>query len=469
MSRETTVTPAVPAAAAARPPFVAAALLVAVASFQLNATMLAPAVGDMARELGTDLSTIGLSSTVFTMVAALAGLFWPPLSDIIGRRRALLLSLGIMAAGSLLSTLATNIPLLMAGRALQGACGATFSLAFLMLRELLDGRRFGRYLGIITAVNAGIGGFDTLLGGVMSDTLGFRSIFALTLVLELLAILLIRLWAPESLAGTASRMDWAGIGALTVALLGLNGGLTLAFTPGGWTSSATWTCFAAAAGAVVVFILVEKRSAHPMLPLEAFRDRGVWGTLLTTFFTMASNFAVLIFLVPVLSLDAAHGFGLSATGSALLFLVPYSVLGWITAPIAGSLAPRWGYRWILWTGLVGSAVLTLAMAFQFRQQWMLITLVFLMGLSYSALTATALNGLGVIYSPTSNPGILPGLNSTMFNFGASVGIGILASVLGAAPSPETYQQAFTIAAVLSVLALVASLALPGRRGVGERV
>ena len=141
-----------------KPVLVLTALVVAVASFQLNATMLAPAIGTMAAELNTDIATIGMSSTVFSFVTAIAGLFWPPLSDIIGRKRALLLSTGILTLGSLVATLAVNVPMLMVGRAMQGACGATFALSFLVLRRVVEPKRFGRYVGIITAINAGVGG-----------------------------------------------------------------------------------------------------------------------------------------------------------------------------------------------------------------------------------------------------------------------------------------------------------------------
>jgi len=454
---------------AVRPPLVLTALLVAVASFQMNATMLAPAVASMTSELGTDAPTIGISASVFTFVAALAGLFWPPLSDRIGRRKALLISLAVMSVGSLVAMLAVNVPMLMAGRALQGACGATFSLAFLLLREMLDARRFGRYLGIITAVNAGVGGVDTLVGGVIADTIGFRGIFGLTLALELVAVALIAAWAPEARHASVARMDWAGIGALSLALLGVNFALTSAFAPGGWGAWSTWSWFGVAALSLLAFRFIEDRAAHPLLPVRDFKDRAVWGTLLTTFFTLASSFALLIFLVPTLSQDAGSGFGLNGTVSALMFLVPYSLLGWATAPLIGTFAPRLGYRLLLRCGLGGSVLLTVGMIFGHQNPWMLAGLVFFMGASYSACAATTLNGLGVIYAPPAHPGILPGLNSTMFNFGASVGIGMLAATVAANPGPEGYRQAFVVAAVLAGLAFAVSFVLPAREREGERV
>ena len=452
-----------------KPVLVLTALAVAVASFQLNATMLAPAIGTMAAELDTDIATIGLSSTVFSFVTAIAGLFWPPLSDIIGRKRALLLSTSILTLGSLIAALAVNVPMLMVGRALQGACGATFALSFLVLRRVVEPKSFGRYVGIITAINAGVGGIDTLLGGIIADAVGFRGIFGLTLVLEIVAVVMIARWTPEVRELTTSRMDWWGIGTLTLTLVAINIGLTTAFLPGGWTEWKTWVSFVVAVMALIAFRVGEGRVANPLLPTEALSDRGVWGLLLTTFFTLASSFSVLVFVVPALTQDAVGGFGLSSTWSAIIFLMPYSLLGWITAPIFGTLAPRIGYRLVLRLGLLGSLVLTGLMVLGVSNAVMLACVVFFMGATYSAAASCALNGLGIIYAPASHPGILPGMNSAAFNFGAAVGIGIMSAVIAGDPGTGGYRSALIIACVFTALAFIFSLVLPAREVEGETV
>lgn len=452
-----------------RPQLVLTALVVAVASFQLNATMLAPAIGTMADELNTDIATIGLSATVFSFVTAIAGLFWPPLSDIIGRKRALLLSTSILTLGSLVAALAVNVPMLMVGRAMQGACGATFALSFLVLRKVVDTTRFGRYVGIITAINAGVGGIDTLLGGLIADAVGFRGIFGLTLILEVIAVIMLARWTPEVKEMSGARMDWWGIGTLTLTLVAINIGLTSAFLPGGWSDMKTWVSFGVAVIALIAFRVGEGRISNPLLPIEALSDRGVWGLLLTTFFTLASSFSVLVFVVPALTQDTESGFGLSSTASALFFLMPYSILGWATAPVFGALAPKVGYRLVLRIGLLGSLILTVLMVFGVSNAVMLGCVVFFMGATYSAAASCALNGLGIIYAPASHPGILPGMNSAAFNFGASVGIGIMSAVIAGSGGTDGYRNALVVATVLTALALIFSLVLPSRQVEGEKV
>ncbi|MGI8309891.1 hypothetical protein [Saccharopolyspora hattusasensis] len=93
------------------------------------------------------------------------------------------------------------------------------------LRDILPTKQFGRYLGILTAVNSGVAGVDTLLGGVITDTIDVRGIFGFTFVLKVIAVAVIAAWVPDS-ARTDTRMDWKGAALICLALLVLNAWLT---------------------------------------------------------------------------------------------------------------------------------------------------------------------------------------------------------------------------------------------------
>lgn len=445
------------------------ALLVAVASFQLNATMLAPAIQSMATSLHTSTSNIGLSSTLFLFAAALAGIVLPPLSDRIGRRPVLVGSIAVMALGSLISTVAPNVVILDVGRILQGICGATIALGILTLRTTITVATFGRYLGILTAINSGVAGVDTLLGGVIVDAVGFRGVFAFMLVLEIIAVVLLRRYVPQNAATSSGPLDWIGMVLLALTMFALTLGLTLGFGQAGWSAPATIASMVGTAVLAVIFFFRERSATSPLLPVAVMRSRPVWSLLLTTFCTMASSFAVLLFLIPAYSQDASAGLGLDGTKSALLFLMPFSLLGWALAPVAGQLAPRLGYRVVMWTGLAGNIVLLVLSALLLHNMWLLAACVFLMGATYSAAALTTLNGLGVLFAPASYPGILPGLNASMFNFGASVGIGAMASALGAAGGAGGYREALFIAVAFACAALVAALLIPGRSTTAEKI
>ncbi|BDZ49411.1 hypothetical protein GCM10025867_16520 [Frondihabitans sucicola] len=199
------------AAKTARIGTLTAALLAACIAFQLNASMLSPVLVTMATELHTDQATIGLSQTLFFTAAALFSLFLPRLSDIIGRKRVLAWMLVVMFAGSIIAALAVNVPMLFAGRMIQGVAGPVVPICLLMLRsEVKDPKRYGVTMGLITAVNGGIAGIDALAGGWLATNFGFRSVFWVIAAIAALAVVFVAVWGVESRPSGDVRMDWWG-------------------------------------------------------------------------------------------------------------------------------------------------------------------------------------------------------------------------------------------------------------------
>ena len=154
------------------------ALFVSIFSFQLNISMLSPALASMEYELHISQVQVGLIQTVFFTSAALFSLFLPRLADHIGRKKVLLGILTATVIGSFISAITSNIVILSIGRIMQGSSGPMMPLCLIMLRERVkDGKRYARLMAILTSVNGGIAGIDALVGGWMSSACGFRSIF----------------------------------------------------------------------------------------------------------------------------------------------------------------------------------------------------------------------------------------------------------------------------------------------------
>lgn len=149
-------------------PALMAGLLLACLAFQLNASMLSPALVTIERELHTTGAAVATTQTGFFTAAALFALFLPRLADILGRRKILTISLFVMAGGCVLAAISTNIPLLFVGRVVQGISGPVIPIALVMLRaEVTEKKTFGTLMGVVTAINGGIAGFDAMLGGVL--------------------------------------------------------------------------------------------------------------------------------------------------------------------------------------------------------------------------------------------------------------------------------------------------------------
>ena len=446
---------------------VMAALLVACFAFQLNASMLSPALRLMAKELKTTDDVIGLTQTVFFTAAALFSLFLPRLGDMIGRRKLLTGMMALTAVGCALSALAGmtgSMALLFVGRVIQGVAGPTVPVCLIMLRVAVpDPKRYGTLLGVITAVNGGIAGVDALAGGWLAQNFGFGSVFWTMAVIAVLAAVAVAFLTDESLVPGDHRMDWSGTIALVVAV----GALLTIFNELAKLSNANfWLVaglFLLAALSAVAFWIQEDRTSQPLVATVYLKSRSTWALLLTTTLTMTGVFAVMNGLVPGLAQNTGYGPGLGADVVSFWTLTPYAIAGLLMGPVSGTLAGRFGYRKVLRVGLLGTVLglgAILGISGDATPVLLLAVNVFV-GITYAGMSNIMLNGLGVVLSPNDNPGYLPGLNAGAFNLGAGISFAILPAVSVALGSGlDGFQGAVITGLVLLALAFASSLLIP---------
>lgn len=443
------------------------ALLVACFAFQLNASMLSPALERMAKELKTTDDVIGLTQTVFFTAAALFSLFLPRLGDMIGRRKLLTAMMALTAVGCVLSALAgmtSSVALLFVGRVIQGVAGPTVPVCLIMLRVAVpDPKRYGTLLGVITAVNGGIAGVDALAGGWLAQNFGFGSVFWTMAVIAVLAAVAVAFLTDESLVPGDHRMDWSGTIALVVAV----GALLIIFTELAKLYNANfWLVaglFLLAALSAVAFWIQEDRTSQPLVATVYLQSRSTWALLLTTTLTMTGVFAVMNGLVPGLAQNTGYGPGLGTDVVSFWTLTPYAIAGLLMGPVSGTLAGRFGYRKVLRVGLLGTVLglgAILAISPSATPVLLLAVNVFV-GITYAGMSNIMLNGLGVVLSPSDNPGYLPGLNAGAFNLGAGISFAILPAVSVALGSGlDGFQGAVITGLVLLALAFASSLLIP---------
>ncbi len=446
---------------------VMAALLVACFAFQLNASMLSPALRLMAEELKTTDDVIGLTQTVFFTAAALFSLFLPRLGDMIGRRKLLTGMMALTAVGCVLSALAgmtSSVALLFVGRVIQGVAGPTVPVCLIMLRVAVpDPKRYGTLLGVITAVNGGIAGVDALAGGWLAQNFGFGSVFWTMAVIAVLAAVAVAFLTDESLVPGNHRMDWSGTIALVVAV----GALLTIFNELAKLSNANfWLVaglFLLAALSAAAFWIQEESTSQPLVATVYLKSRSTWALLLTTTLTMTGVFAVMNGLVPGLAQNTGYGPGLGADVVSFWTLTPYAIAGLLMGPVSGTLAGRFGYRKVLRVGLLGTVLglgAILGISGDATPVLLLAVNVFV-GITYAGMSNIMLNGLGVVLSPNDNPGYLPGLNAGAFNLGAGISFAILPAVSVALGSGlDGFQGAVITGLVLLALAFASSLLIP---------
>ncbi|NMM94065.1 MFS transporter [Bifidobacterium oedipodis] len=444
-----------------------AALLVAIFAFQLNASMLSPALATMEHELNTTSSQIGLTQTVFFTSAALFSLFLPRLADLVGRKKVLLGILVATIIGCIVSAIAPNVTVLMIGRILQGTSGPIVPMCLIMLHvRVTEDKKYAKLMAILTSVNGGIAGVDAILGGWLAGTFGFRSVFWTMAIIAAGAVVLVFFAAEESRAEDTPKMDWPGVIALGIAFVAAY----MVTNEIQKLGEANWLLIGGlivvAAVFFVIFWQIEKRSKAPLVSTHYMKQRRTWGLLLTTLMTMTGVFAIMNGIVPALAQDAEFGVGLGADVVSFATLTPYALVGLAFGPVAGVLASKFGYRAVLRAGMAVSIVAVLFGVFVSNAPsvWALVVMSIALGASYAGTVNIMLNGLGIVLSPKDNPGYLPGMNSGMFNLGAGLSYAILYMVMNlfAASNGTTagYAASMVACAVMLALALACSFLIP---------
>lgn len=439
--------------------FMVSALALSVMSFMLNATMLGPAIRDINAHLGPH--AYASMSAYFYLAGAIANVVLIRWSDFMGRKRVLVWFLFLVCIGTLLCILGTSLPVVLAGRVLQGGANITYGLAFLIMREHLSGPAFGVCCGVISAINAGVAGVDALLAGVMVDRFGYRSIFALTLVVGVGALALVWLAVPgdDRARKSSGRMDWLGAVLIAVAVAGLdlyvsNGGHL------GWSSPLMLACIATALAAFVGLVVVEKRVETPLIDIDQMRTRYAWPLITVTILCFASFMVVLSFIIPSIAENDRIGFAASGTLTAVLFITPGSLASLITAPLVGRVAAKIGFVTVLRAGLVCTVAVTAVLAvFAFDKQ-MVIVLMAVFGVAL-AVALTPMSALGVLQAPEDEPGSLPGISNASYGIGGSLGFAWAGTVVGAGTKAD-YQSAMWVCVGIGLVAVATSLVLKPR-------
>jgi EmrB/QacA subfamily drug resistance transporter len=425
-----------------------------------------PAIG---RDLGTDAAGLQWTINGYALSLAALILLGGSLGDRYGRRRVFQIGVGLFAVASLLCGIAPTTELLIAARVLQGFGGALLTPGGLAILEASFAREDrSRAIGAWSGL-AGIGGaLGPFLGGWLVEVANWRFIFLINVPLALVVLWVSARHVPESRNPAAAReLDVAGV--LTGAA-GL-GGLTYGFTA--WPSHGPGSVEVLAALAIGVagltaFVMTERRSPHPMLPLEIFESKSFTGANLVTFLVYAASAGV--FFLVVLNLQVVAGYSPMASGLALL---PVTALMLLLSARAGALGQRIGPRIPMTVGPIVCAVALVLLSFvgEDASYWLQVlpaVVIFGLGLSLlvAPLTATALGSVG-----DAHAGVASGVNNAVARAAGLLAVAILPLAAGLGSGSLTnpadlhpmYRNSMLICAGLMVAGgIVAALFIPKR-------
>lgn len=378
------------------------------------------------------------------------------LGDAYGRRNMLYVALAMNLAGCLINAFAPTLPVLIAGRVLQGiGGGGLLTLAMSIIGESLPPRERGRFQAHIAAMYASAAAFGPVGGGLLTEHFGWRSIFLVAPPLAVLAgVLALRIARVAPTRIGALRFDWLGLGLFILvvapALIGLDQARRM---------DAALLPLAAGLGGVAVLSLValiawEKRAPDPLLPISLLAEPSIWRTNLMGACVYGALVGSIAFL-PIF-LQAVRGL---APGEAGLVLLPLSVGGAIGAVIVGKLMMRTG-RGMLWTGIGLSVAATMLVLIgtiaESAPIWLLPVLLGITAVGFGTSFPVSQTTVQVAAGPARLGAAAASVQFSR-NLGAATGTAILGAVLFGGLALAGGEVAAMFARVIAAPDVVASL------------
>lgn len=457
---------------------VVTAILVSV----LNQTFTNVIVPDIQRDYDVTQGQVGWVITGFLLVFAVGIPLYGRIADLYSLRFVFAAGLLVLAAGSLICALAPSLPVLVAGRIVQGVgASAIPALGFASVAKALPPGERGTALGLLSSSVGAGAAVGPVVGGVVAGFTNWHVLFYLTLVLALaLAPAALRALpgspnggAPPGLLTALHRFDVPG----GLALAGASGLALFGVTEGqveGFGSPLSWGSFVFAFAAAAFFFWRIRSVAEPFVSPRLFRNRGFLATAGVGFFMMFANVGGLV-LAPLLLSDVN---GLSAAGIGLV-LAPGAVIVAVLSPVAGRLSDRYGPRVLVRVGLAVIALSTFSIsAFAVGGSPLLVALgIFGQGLGFAAVNSPNANAVTAVLTRAES-GVGLGIYQMLFFLGGGFGPAIGATFLGLREGAGTainplhlgdaaaYSDAFLLLTAALVVAFVASLGLPGKTKAG---
>lgn len=428
------------------------------------------ALPTMQRSLG--FSPVGAEGVITAYATAFGGalILGGRVADLLGRRRMFATGLLAFAATSLACALATSPAFLVVSRAAQGLSAALLAPAALSLltTTFTEGPERNRALGYFGAATAVGFVAGQVLGGVLTDIAGWRSIFLINVPVGILCAAASRV-IPSGARAAARRVPDVTGAVLITAAMALAVWAPTKGADQGWDSAGFLAPAAAAVALAAVFTVVEIRRADPLVRLSMLRSAWMAGTSGATAVTGVLNGVVV--LLCTLFLQHVHGYSPLQAGLAF---VPTGLAGLVAGTrLAGPLVTRFGVRTVLTTALLASAVGTGGLSLLQRGgsyppllPWLVI-----IGAAFTTAAVATTIAVSAGVAPHEQ-GMAAALRQTAFQLGVAIGVAVLLSVaaahtatLLAGPRPQSpadaltagYRLALVIAAALSAVGAIATV------------
>jgi EmrB/QacA subfamily drug resistance transporter len=448
-----------------------AVVCAATAMLMLDIAVVNTALSRIAADLHTDLAGLQWIVDAYTLALASTVLVAGGLADRLGRRRVFTFGISLFTLASAACALATDITALDIARAVQGIGAAVmFAVSLSLLAHAYPGEK--ERAGALAAYGATIGGtfaIAPLVGGLLVTGLDWQWIFAINIPMGIACLWITRTKVVESRDPAARPIDWPGQATLSVGLFLL----VLALLRGndaGWGSTSVVAELAGAGVLLAAFLAIERRVAHPLLPLGLFRNRSFTGAQVGAFAISASFFAIFLYLT--LYLQQVLGLSAIASGATLL---PGTIVMFVVAGASSQLLERISARTMIAAGLalvaVGQALMVVAAV---DSSWTILLPGTIIAMIGTGMFNPAIVNVALSSAPPEQSGLASGVNDTFRQAGIALGVAALGALVPAADAlggnPQAYVDGLHTAlwasaglAAVGAVATAVLIAAPKRR------
>ena len=420
--------------------------LTSIASFMvaLDLLVVSTALNTIKDDLGASLGQVQWVVTGYGLAFAVLLMAGAALGDRFGRRRVFTIGLALFAAASAGCALSPGVDWLVAARVVQGAGAAlVMPLAVALLSAQLPDDQRGRAMGLFE----GLTGLATIagppVGGSVAYLIGWEWVFWVNVPIALMMIPLVRKRIDES-RGPDTALDLHGMALVTAGCLGLVWGLVRG-NESGWSSAEVVVPLTVGAVLIVLFVAWQRRATEPMLPLGLFGRRTFTASTAASFLLYASLYGTVFFLSQYMQV----GLDYSALDAGLR-LIPWTATLLLVAPLAGTLADRFGNRPVLVIGLLLKAAglgWIAAVATSDTSYTALLIPLIVEGIGTSmAIPVVQSAMLGAV--PSDDIGKASGVNGVSQELGGVFGVAILVALfttVGSYVSATAFSDGFTVA------------------------
>ena len=463
--------PHLPTTTSSRQPRSLALVVVTIGAFvySMLQSLVIPALTTIQRDLHTSATASTWVVSSLLLSTAIATPILGRLGDMFGRSHMLVVSLGSLAVGCVISALASSIGMLIVGRVVQGLGGAAVALSFGIVRDVVEPDRVASSIGFVAAMLAVGAAMGIVLSGPIATGLGYRWLFWLPLIVIVPTTIAAALVIPPSARLPPVPIDWLGAvllsGWLFCLLYGVSEGPAW-----GWTSSSVTGLLLAAVVLLVVWVRVEWRQDEPLVDMRLMRRPALLRVNAASFAMGFAIQATFTFVPRFVQISPSTGYGLGVRPSrAGLVAIPWSVGSTLTGLLLGRLAARYGPKLVLVAGAGVSALPFVILAVRHDSVFMICLALGLFGTG-TGLMAAAMPTILLRAVPADQVGVTTGMNVNIRTIGGAVGTQVVASVIASGTTngisrESAYIASFIVLGAICLLAIAASASVPRDRPV----